>query len=90
MELLISPRTWHVTVVYYSEAVHTATLPAVYTFAVRSVCHGLYSMKVYESYHRLFIVPSVIIPTMLTDSDSDLSSNNAVKWWLLSNRGVRK
>jgi hypothetical protein len=40
----------------------------------------------------LFVVPSVIIPTMLTDSDSDsdLSSSNAVKWWLLSSRRVRK
>jgi hypothetical protein len=91
MELLISPRTWHLAVACYSEAVHLATLLAVYTFAVRSVCRGLCSVKIYESYHRLFVVPSGIIPTMLTDSDSDSDlSSNAVKWWLLSSRGVRK
>jgi hypothetical protein len=55
LELLISPRTSHLAAAYYGEAVHLATLLAVYTFAVRSVCQGLCSVKVYESYHRLFI-----------------------------------
>jgi hypothetical protein len=93
LELLITPRLGHLADAWSSEAVHLATLLAVYTFAVRSVCQGLYSVKVYESFHRLFVVvPSVIIPTMLTDSDrdSDLSSSNAVKWWLLSSKGVIK
>jgi hypothetical protein len=100
LELLILPRTtvrtWHLAVAYYSEAVHLVTLLTIYTFAVRSVCQGLYTVKVYESYHHLFICCSftVIIPTMLTDSDtdsdSDLSSSNAVKWRPLSSRGVRK
>jgi hypothetical protein len=94
LELFISPRTttrtWNIAIACYSEAVHFATLLAVYTFAVSSVCQGLYSVKVNTVY--LFVLPSVIIPTMLTDSDSDsdLSSSNAVKWWLLSSSGVRK
>jgi hypothetical protein len=63
LELLILPctsprttvRTWHLAVAYYSEAVHLVTLLTIYTFAVRSVCQGLHTVKVYESYHRLFI-----------------------------------
>jgi hypothetical protein len=94
LELFISPRTttrtWNIAVACYSEAVHFATLLTVYIFAVSSVCQDLYSVKVITVY--LFVFPSVIIPTMLTDSDSDsdLSSSNAVKWWLLSSSGVRK
>jgi hypothetical protein len=48
LELLISPS--HIIVKQF----YLATFLAVYSFAVRSVCQGLYSVKVYESYHRLF------------------------------------
>jgi hypothetical protein len=50
-------------------------------------------VNVYERFTvYLFVVPSVITAAMLIDSDNDgdLSSSNAVKWWLLSSRGVRK
>jgi hypothetical protein len=64
--------------------------PFIHLLFVQSVrvCAVRRSTRVTTVY--LFAVPSVIIPTMLTDSDSDLPSSNAVKWWLLSSRGVRK
>jgi hypothetical protein len=73
-------------------------LPALRTSNLMSLLF-LRSVRVYTAWTSttvlavyIFVVHSIIIPTMLTDSESDshLSSSNAVKWWLLSSRGVRK